>query len=315
MARASLYQVTTGGSGVYVNSFARFGGQSLVSVDAATGAVRWRKPFDSGSRVSLSAWDNGELYTQIVDGGVNALLSVNAADGTERYRTAYTASARPLFDGPTVAGSAVVVGSTAGAHGFTKETGANRFFRSVTNGEPWTPAAENGTAYYIDGGVTGVSTTTGNVTMQLVDPRFSEFVTPLIAAPGVLVARTTERLLAVNLASSTVSWVVEGEIDEVVVAGRGTVYAFESGAMVARAVSDGSEVWRWMPPDTCGIRTGMVITNNILFVGCEATTYALDLTARRSIWSYPAGGFLSLSGPQGALYIAKGQQLTAIGLR
>jgi outer membrane protein assembly factor BamB len=131
----------------------------------------------------------------------------------------------------------------------------------------------------------------------------------------VLVARMTERLIAVNLATSTVTWAVDGEIDYVVVAGRGTVYAFESGAMVARAVSDGSTSWTWMPPESCGTRTGMVITNNILFVGCEATTYALDLTARRPVWSYPAGGFLSLSGPQGALYIANGQQLTAISLR
>ncbi len=315
MPGATLYQVTSGGQGVYANSFLRFAGQSLVSLDPATGAVRWRNPFDINTRVGQPTWDNGSLYTQIVEGGLNYLTSVNATDGSARYRIQYAAAARPWYAGPIVDGSTVVLGSERGIYGFRKETGASLFFEGITSVDAWTPAAESGTAYVVDGGVTGISAASGSILMRLDDTSFTAVVTPVIAAPGVLVASTPERMLAVNLATNAVRWAVDAEFDEFVVAAKGTVYAFESGVLVARSIADGSQSWTWTPPSTCGSKFGMIVTNNVLFIACDETTYALDLISRLPIWSYPTGGYLSLSGPQGTLYIAKGQVLTAIRLR
>lgn len=315
MTGASLYEVTTGGGGVYANSWLRFAGQALVSLDQATGAQRWRNAYSINDRVTQSTWDTGSLYVQTVNGANSFLRAINAADGSEQYASPYASRAGPWYDGPIVVGTSLVMGSASTVFGFAKATGAQLFSRAVSNTDYWTAAAENGTAYIVDGGVTGFAPATGAVSLQLVDSRLTEGVTPVIAAPGVLVAKTTGHMLAVNLAASTVSWAVEGEFDNFLVAANGKVFAFESGALTARSLVNGSSLWTWMPPETCGARMGMVVTNNVLFVGCEETTYALDLTTHLPIWTYPVGGYMALSGPQGALYVSKGQTLTAISLR
>jgi outer membrane protein assembly factor BamB len=59
----------------------------------------------------------------------------------------------------------------------------------------------------------------------------------------------------------------------------------------------------------------MVATKNLLFVSTAANTYAVDLTSRRQMWSYPAGGQLALSN-QGILFIAQVTgKLTAIAVK
>jgi outer membrane protein assembly factor BamB len=50
-------------------------------------------------------------------------------------------------------------------------------------------------------------------------------------------------------------------------------------------------------------------------VSTASTTYALDLTTHRPMWSYPAGGLLALSN-QGILFIARSNgSLTAIKVK
>ena len=315
MSGANLYQVTTGGGGAYANSFARFAGQSVVSVDHTTGATRWRTPFDPATRVAQAAFDEGTLYVQTANGPESYLHSLNAANGTERYRSQYALQSGPWYDGPIVVGSFAMIGSSERLYGFDKITGFQAFSTGTTNSGRWAPAVDNGVAYFIENGVVGTPFTAGAVASRLADARLNVAITPVIAAPGRLVALTIDHMVTVNLTSNTVAWVVDGEFDDLIAAGRGSVYAFESGALVSRSVSAGSRSWSWMPPATCGTRLGLVVTNNVLFVGCENDTYAIDLSTHLPIWTHPVGGYLALSGPQGVLYISKGEVLTAITLR
>ena len=56
-------------------------------------------------------------------------------------------------------------------------------------------------------------------------------------------------------------------------------------------------------------------TKNLLLVSTAANTYAVDLTSHAQVWSYPAGGHLTLSA-QGILFIAQSSgKLTAISMR
>jgi hypothetical protein len=47
----------------------------------------------------------------------------------------------------------------------------------------------------------------------------------------------------------------------------------------------------------------MLVTDNLIFVSTESTTYAVDLESRTDVWDYPAGGHLALSN-DGILFIA-----------
>jgi outer membrane protein assembly factor BamB len=94
----------------------------------------------------------------------------------------------------------------------------------------------------------------------------------------------------------------------------GTVYVSNNGQVEARKESDGTLQWLWIPPE--GQATGpMIATKNMLLVSTAANTYAVDLTTRQQVWSYPAGGELTLSA-QGILFIAQSSgRLTAVAVR
>jgi outer membrane protein assembly factor BamB len=47
----------------------------------------------------------------------------------------------------------------------------------------------------------------------------------------------------------------------------------------------------------------MIVTDNLIFVSTEFTTYAVDLVSQTEVWSYQAGGHLALSN-DGILFIA-----------
>ena len=59
----------------------------------------------------------------------------------------------------------------------------------------------------------------------------------------------------------------------------------------------------------------MIVTRNLLFASDGASTFAVDLGAHLQVWSYPAGGKLSLS-RDGLLLIARPDGvLTAVGVK
>jgi hypothetical protein len=57
-----------------------------------------------------------------------------------------------------------------------------------------------------------------------------------------------------------------------------------------------------------------LVTNNLAFVSSMKFTYAIDLSTRKVVWTYPLGGMLALSN-RGVLYIQAYNQLVAINLQ
>jgi hypothetical protein len=108
----------------------------------------------------------------------------------------------------------------------------------------------------------------------------------------------------------------------------GTIYAFHERSLQAIDESSGDPAWEWQPPDEGedgnededgdGSEDGndnrsddeyindpfpMLVTDNLIFVSTESTTYAVDLESQTDVWDYPAGGHLALSN-DGILFIA-----------
>ena len=92
------------------------------------------------------------------------------------------------------------------------------------------------------------------------------------------------------------------------------MYVANGGRVEARAERDGSLQWSWTPPE--GQPAGpMIATKNLLLLSTAASTYAVDLASRQQVWTYPAGGHLTLSA-QGILFIAQSSgKLTAVSVR
>ena len=59
----------------------------------------------------------------------------------------------------------------------------------------------------------------------------------------------------------------------------------------------------------------MIAMKNLVLVSTAANTYAVDLASHSHVWSYPAGGHLTLSA-QGILFIAQNSgKLSAVSVR
>jgi len=89
----------------------------------------------------------------------------------------------------------------------------------------------------------------------------------------------------------------------------GVIYAARNSPMSLDAIDEvtGRVLWSWAPTgngDT-SFHRNIVVTRNILFVSTDKAVYALDLSTRMPVWSYPKPGMLAISADR-TLYIATG---------
>ena len=82
----------------------------------------------------------------------------------------------------------------------------------------------------------------------------------------------------------------------------------------ARSPSSGELQWSWTAPGAAYGSPHLVVVGNLAFFGVGNTTYAIDLTTRQSVWSYPLAGPLAVSA-NGVLYISGTETLVGIDLR
>ena len=133
-----------------------------------------------------------------------------------------------------------------------------------------------------------------------------------------LLSITGGRMVAASLTTGAILWDQSAGFTGAPVTGNGAVYAMSGTVVGARALADGSLLWSWSPPAPYTGCTSLALSNNLLFASCSGgatgMTFAIDIASRRSVWSHPVGGELSLSG-QGFLYIVRGEKVVAVGLR
>ena len=321
IAGGGLFQATTGGGRVYLATTSYFNSQRVLALNPATGAAVWQRDFGAIFGLNQATYDGASVYVTTGGHGDTYLYALNEADGTLRYQSPF-GSQFEHWKAPVVAGSAIVTagGSYGGMYGFDKATGSQLFFRSGSQVDGWGPAVDNGMVYITDGGVKGISPTTGSVVVQNTDSRLIAVTTPVVAAPGTLLAVTGGRMMSVSTATGLINWEQSATFTGAPVAANGAIYAFSGNLVAARALNDGALLWSWSPPEPYTTRQAMALVNNVLFVSCSSDfgeagiTYAIDIASHRTVWSYPLSGELSVSG-QGVLYIVAGARVAAINLR
>jgi len=312
-----------GGGRVYVSTNAYFGRQLLSARDAGTGGEAWSRDFGPIHGVHPPAYDNGSVYVTTSGHGDSYLWGFDAAGGAQRFRSPYQ-NQWSRYLAPTVVGQTVYMagGYYDGMYAFGTD-GAQRWFYPTNQYDEWTPAVADGLVYAYTGSyspkLSVADAATGATVYEIPDPDFtwngwSMRIAPTLGEAGDLLATQGGRLVKFDLAGRRIEWQLRGTFTGNVVVADGTLYVFAQGQVEARRESDGALLWVWPLEDGQQPRT-VIATRNLLLVSTAAHTYAVDLAARRAMWSYPAGGHIAL-GKDGILAIARPDgQVTAIHVR
>jgi hypothetical protein len=323
----ALNPVTAGNGSVFVSTNAYFGTQVLRSLNAQTGAVRWTKTFTSATFGSVHgvhppAYGNGSVYVTTSGHQDSFLWSFDALSGAQGLRSPY-GNQWSRYKAPVVLNGAVYMagGYYDGMYAFNATIGDPLWFRQLPQVSEWTPAVKDGRVYaygllndYYSLGMSVFDAASGDTIWTLKDSRLLAGGTPVLGGNNELITVRGDRLVSVNLGTKQVQWERTGSFVGTAAVGNGTIYVISGQDLQARSESDGALQWSWTPPQ--GSPTGnLVVTRNIVFVATSANTFGVDMAARRQVWSFAAGGHLTLSA-QGYLFIAQDNgKLTAVAAR
>jgi hypothetical protein len=323
VAGVALNPVTAGDGKVFVSTNAYFGTQQAKSLDARTGNELWSRDFGPIHSVNPPAYGNGTVYLQTGGHDDSFLYAIDATTGTVRFRSVY-GNQWSRYYAPVVIGTSVYIagGYYGGMYRFITD-GSQRWFAALNQYDQFVPAVKDGLVYAYTGSyspkLTVTDTATGAVAYEIADPGFvwngwSMDQAPALGGASNVLATNGGRLISFNLQSRSIGYAIPANFRGQVSVANGMLYVANNGQVEARSETDGALQWLWIPPQ--GQVTGpMIVTKNMLLVSTASTTYAIDLATRQPVWSYPAGGSLTLSA-QGILFIAQSTgKLTAVSVR
>jgi Putative Ig domain/PQQ-like domain len=282
-------------------------------------------PAVSNGVVNIAAGQQSSTYMFAFDATTGALTSKSPMSSQwENYLA-------PTF-GPD--GVYTNAGEYGGIYGFTA-IGQQLFYTGLAQQSAWTPAVDSTTVYaYTGNALTMIDPMSGQITGTIVDPTFTNYIyviggSVVLGASHSAFAAAYDNtfldgggignyLLHFNTASLTIDWNVKGDYPHTPAYDSGIVYAVNNSPMQleARSETDGSLLWSWVPPASGDVafESEVLLTNNLVFVSTNLSTYAVDLTTHRAVWSYPATGNLALSS-DGVLYLEGANTLTAINAK
>jgi hypothetical protein len=270
------------------------------------------------------AYGNGAVYLQSGGHEDSFLGAIDATTGVVRFRSAY-GNQWSRYYAPVVIGASVYIagGYYGGMYGFSATEGVQRWFTALNQYDQFVPAVQGGFVYAYTGSyspkLTVSDATTGSVAYEIADPGFvwdgwSMNSAPVLGGASNVLATNGGRLISFNLQSRSIGYSLKANFRGQVSVANGTVYVTNNGQVEARNEADGSLQWLWIPPEGQALAP-VIVTKNMLLVSTAANTYAVDLGTHQQVWSYPAGGQLTLSA-QGILFIAQSSgRLTAISVR
>jgi len=86
-----------------------------------------------------------------------------------------------------------------------------------------------------------------------------------------------------------------------------------AGGLQAKDANTDAVLWSWSGGKSSDLMVNnAIVTDNLVFVSSTTTTYAIDLTTHATVWTYPAGGYLSLGNNK--LFIATGGNISDGGI-
>ena len=329
----ALNPVTAADGKVFVSEHSYFGNAGLYVVDATTGNLLWSTNFGSVFSVNPPSYAYGNVYIQTCDNyGDTYLHAFQAGTGTFVFRSPHAAQWERYFAPTPYDGNVYVDGGEyGGMYSFNATNGSQIWFGYVGQYDGWTPAVDTNYCYVFTGSgdtvpILGqfrmIDRFSGTTRYLVTDNAFQWNGYTMNAAvtlgthsdafainePGSVYPGygPNGRLLMFDLhADAThtphIGWVLSDHFTGQPTLANGVLYVNDGGILAALDELTGLPLWTWTPP--AGTLTGTIIaTENLLFAGAGAATYAIDLVSHQAVWSYPVTGSLALG--EGVLYVA-----------
>lgn len=326
--------VVTGNGKVYVTKDVYFGQGILHALNEADGSEAWRVSFGEVPALNPPAVSNGQVYAAVTGHEDTFLWAFNADTGAYLHKSAFGAQ-WPHVLAPTVFGDEVY--TAGGYYGgtvysfFSTSDGAYNWSHRAGDDDMFTPAVDDSYVYHhIGSALEMIDRATGATAATIADPfgtasGYSYHGAPMLGgrsnvftfAGGAFSGRASSNVeqyeqrvfSSFNINSKSYEWSTSHAYLTAPAVADGVIYAGRNNPMSLDAIDEatGQVLWSWVPNgngDT-SFHRNIVVTRNLLFVSTDRAVYALDLTTKEPVWSYPAPGMLAISADR-TLYIATG---------
>jgi hypothetical protein len=314
--------VVEGGGKVFATATGRFSPGSITAFDYTSGSLSWSVPLGSNNATMAPAYTSGTVIVQTNDIS-SYIWGFNETSGVTRFRVGYS-SQWSRYLAPVIVGQTVYhgCGTYDGLCASSASSGTLSWSSPTAQYDGWTPAIVGGIAYTYTGEyspkVTAVDINDGKTLYTIADPKFSWDGWTMNGSPvidnGRLLATQAGRLVSFDLANRKLEWEVKSAFTGNVTVANGVIYVANTGQVEARSEADGSLLWIWIPPES-KVNGPIIATRNLLFVGTQANTYAVDIASHKQVWTYNAAGQLAIGGSV-KLYIGQSTgELAAIKLK
>jgi outer membrane protein assembly factor BamB len=296
---------------------------TLFALDASDGQTLWSKGFGRIFSVNPPSYGYGLVYVQTGNHESDTWLHAYVAgSGDEVFKAPHSAQWERYY-APTIYDEKVYIdgGAYGGMYGFDALTGNRMWFLGLPQYDQWTPAVAGGLAYSYVGeyqpGLYAADRFTGAQVFFIPDPNFewsgwSMNLAPVLGGHNDVIVIHGGRLITFDLAARSIRWEIQRQFQGQPSVVRNTIYAIDGGRLVVLDELTRAERWSWQPPE--GALTGsMIVTGSHLLASTAAKVYAVDLSKRQAVWSFPAAGHLALGND--TLYVASSDgMLTAIAM-
>lgn len=340
-----LNPVTEAEGKVFVSEYGYFSKVGLYVLSATNGNTLWSDDYSGVFSLNPPSYAYGNVYIQNGNGiGTYSasLTAYQASTGVGLFRSP-TSAQWERYLAPTIYDGNVYVdgGTYGGMYSFNATSGTQNWFGYVAQYDGWTPAVDTNYCYAF----TGSGDTVPILGEFRMIDRFSGATVHLVIDNGfqwngytmnsAVVLGTHSDAFAVNESGSIypyyfgsgrllkfdlrddgtnqphIAWALQDHFTGQPTLANGVLYLNDAGTLVAFDELTGARLWAWVPPPSESLTGTIIATDNLLFVGTGAATYAIDLVSHTTVWSYPATGDLALG--DGVLYAAGANgTLTAI---
>ncbi|QJE01821.1 PQQ-binding-like beta-propeller repeat protein [Massilia forsythiae] len=321
-----ISDIATGNGLIYFSTNPRYTekrGYALFALKEQDGTEAWRRDFSSLPYPSTNApaFANGRIFMSAGSQTSSSFYAFDAANGTTLF--AKTVSEQwNRYPAPAVFGNGVYLGGGiyGGMYGFDANSGMQRWLINERQVGNWTPAVDETHVYnYQNDRLLVNDRITGAPVSQVLGLEDLSFygITPMLGAANNVIIAGSKAVVNFDTGANKIRWSVGGSYHVGPAYDNKTIFVLRDQSIALQALNeaDGSLAWSWTPPAVAGRWSGNVLlTNNLVFVSTENTTFAIDRATHLPVWTYPAGGNLALSS-NGVLYIGGQSSITAINTR
>lgn len=301
------------GDGLVFASARPSAGPVLVALDERTGEPRWQRVFPAAYSLNPPTHDQGVVYVQRGNHASDSqLFALSADNGSTRWQSPFAAQWESYL-APLVLDEGVFVngGSYGGLYGYQRGSGAQRFFRSLSQMDQWTPAASPAGELFtfVGGSFTRHDPATGATdwTLNLGWGGYGYSMRRTVAVEGrraFLVndspspAYSDEDLVAIDLDTRAELWSVNGEFTGTPAVAQGVVYALSAHQIQARSAATGRLLGVYTTAQGEVLAGQPVVTEDLVVASSAQRTYLFSRHDRVLLQTLNDGGAVAVADDQ-----------------